>query len=130
MIAIDTNVLVRLLTNDDPVQSPRAAAVFAREDVHIPKTVLLETEWVLRGAYGLAPTTIQAAFERLRSTRSVTLEDPTGVQQALAWYTAGMDFADALHLASAGQANRFVTFDGVLVKRAKRLGGLVDVERL
>jgi predicted nucleic-acid-binding protein len=55
VIAVDTNVIVRLVANDDPAQSPRAARLFAREDVYVPKTVVLETEWVLRVAYELTP---------------------------------------------------------------------------
>ena len=55
MIAVDTNVLVRLLTGDDPAQTRRAADLFAQESILIPKTVLLETEWVLRYRYELAP---------------------------------------------------------------------------
>jgi len=48
MIAVDTNIVVRLLTNDDPEQAGRAAAVVKNGPVFIPKTVVLETEWVLR----------------------------------------------------------------------------------
>ena len=54
MIAVDTNVLVRLLTGDDPAQTQRAVELFAQESILIPKTVLLETEWVLRYSYELA----------------------------------------------------------------------------
>jgi predicted nucleic-acid-binding protein len=122
MIAVDTNVLVRLVTNDDPKQSPRAAQLFVREDVLVPKTVLLETEWVLRGAYDLAPTVIRSAFERLLAVPSVTLEDAPAVARALSWYAAGMDFADALHLASSAPCAGFTTFDGQFAKRAKKLG--------
>jgi predicted nucleic-acid-binding protein len=59
VIVVDTNVLVRLVTNDDPVQSIKAARLFAEEDVFVSRTVLREVEWVLRGA----PT----LFPRLRS---------------------------------------------------------------
>ena len=121
MIAVDTNVLVRLVTNDDTVQSPRAAELFVREDVFISKTVLLETEWVLRAAYELAPTAIRGAFERLIAVPSVTLEDSAAVARTLTWYASGMDFADALHLASSATATAFATFDKPLSKRAKKL---------
>jgi predicted nucleic acid-binding protein len=52
----------------------------------------------------------------------VDLEDAPAVAQALDWFTAGMDFADALHLASSGGAARFATFDKKLAATAKRLG--------
>ena len=53
MIAIDTNVVVRFLTNDDLAQANRAEAVLRTENTFLPKTVLLETAWVLQAAYGL-----------------------------------------------------------------------------
>ncbi len=121
MIAVDTNVLVRLVTNDDPKQSPRAAQLFARNDVYISKTVLLETEWVLRGAYELSTEAIGSAFARLVEIPSVTLEDAPRVARALGWYAAGLDFADALHLASSTVATGFTTFDRAFGKRAASL---------
>ncbi len=51
MISVDTNLLVRILTNDDPIQARRAVRILRSDDIYIPKTVLLETEWVLRHAY-------------------------------------------------------------------------------
>ena len=51
MIAIDTNVVVRFLVNDDPEQAQRARRLIESEDVFLSTTALLETEWVLRVAY-------------------------------------------------------------------------------
>jgi predicted nucleic-acid-binding protein len=65
MIAVDTNVLVRLLTEDDPDQAKRAARLFGENEIFIPKTVMLETEWVLRHAYGVDRKGILGAFQRL-----------------------------------------------------------------
>jgi predicted nucleic-acid-binding protein len=129
VIAVDTNVLVRLVTNDDPVQSPRAARLFVEEDVFVSRTVLLEVEWVLRGAYDLPSSAIQSAFERLMSVPSVTLEDAAGVARALTWFGGGMDFADALHLASsAAPATKLCTFDKAFARRARKLGTTPAVE--
>lgn len=111
MISVDTNVLVRLLANDDPQQSPRAARLFAAENVFVPKSVLLETEWVLRFSYKMNPSAIHLAFTKILATASVTVEDVASVGRAAAWYGGGMDFADALHLASSSTATKFVTFD-------------------
>lgn len=130
MIAVDTNVLVRLLTNDDAKQSPRAAELFASEDVFISKTVLLETEWVLRAGYEVRPAAVRAAFERLASTPSVTMEDAAVVARALGWYAAGMDFADALHLANVPSASHFATFDRALSRRAGAAAGAPPVRAL
>ncbi len=118
MIAIDTNVLVRLLTGDDPGQTERAADLFRCENILIAKTVLLETEWVLRYSYQLSPPVILAAFRKLLGLPQITLEDAAVVTEALARYEAGMDFADALHLASGHTAEAFATFDTRLKQRA------------
>lgn len=120
MIAIDTNVVVRLLTNDDPAQAARAADLLARERVLVPKTVLLETEWVLRYSYQLPPSVVLAAFRKLLGLPQVAAEDATAIARALELYEGGMDFADALHLASARDATAFATFDTRLAKRAGR----------
>ncbi len=120
MIAVDTNVLVRLLTNDDPVQSPAAERLFATNDVFVTKTVLLETAWVLDFSYSLDRATIHGAFQRLLAVPSVTVEGATLMVSALAWFTSGLDFADAIHVASSPQVERFVTFDRALIRRAAR----------
>ncbi len=123
MIAVDTNVLARVITNDDPAQASRAAKLLARPDrVFVPKTVVLELEWVLRSAYGIDRQGIAAAIHRLQDLSNAEIEDDSVVALALTWYEAGMDFADALHLASAGPDLDFATFDAALRKRARRLG--------
>lgn len=123
MIAVDTNVLVRVITNDDLAQASRAAKLLARPDrVFVPKTVVLELEWVLRSAYGIDRQAIAAAIHRLQDLSNVEMEDDSVVALALNWYEAGLDFADGLHLASAGPDLDFATFDAALRKKARRLG--------
>lgn len=121
MLAVDTNVVVRLLVKDDPEQYNRAFHLFKQEDVFLAKTVLLETEWVLRFVYRFEPPDVAQALVALIGLPNIRYEDETEVDQALAWYQAGMDFADALHLASGSRATRFVTFDQGMIKIAKRL---------
>lgn len=129
MIAVDTNVLARLIVNDDPAQGRRAAALVRREEVFIAKTVLLELEWVLRGAYRIDRPIILKALLGVLGLPNVTAEDGARVASALRDYEAGLDFADALHLSSCIEADRFVTFDEKLCKRAKALKSL-EVTRL
>ena len=124
MIAVDTNVLVRLLTNDDPSEAKRALRLMESDDILIPKTVLLETEWVLRHGYVIAREVISQAFQSLLGLANVEPEDPKAVTQALAWYEDGLDFADALHLASSPKADRFATFDRDFVKKASKLDSI------
>lgn len=118
MHAVDTNVLVRLLTGDDAVQTKRATALFKKESIFIPKTVLLETEWVLRRLYRLERTAVVSSLRKLGGLANVEFEQPLVVAQALQWCRNGMDFADALHLASSHNASKFVTFDEQMKKNA------------
>lgn len=120
MHAVDTNVLVRLLTGDDAEQTKRAAALFKKETIFIPKTVLLETEWVLRRLYRLDSKAVVNAFRRLSGLANVEIEQPLEVTQALQWCEKGMDFADALHLAASKNSRKFVTFDEQLKKSAPK----------
>ncbi len=124
MIAVDTDVVVRLLVNDDRVQARKAVALFADNDVLLSKTVLVETEWVLRFSYEIGCAEIHDALFAVLGMPRVNCEEPRQVAQALAWFRQGMDFADALHLASAVGAERFVTFDRKLVARSRELGGV------
>ena len=124
MLAVDTNVVVRLLTNDNPVQVKRAAAAFASDDIFVAKSVLLETEWVLRFSYRLDRESILRGLRGILGLPNLTAEDGLRVAQALIWYEAGLDFADALHLASSSEAQHFGTLDNALVKRARRLSSI------
>ena len=124
MLAVDTNVVVRLVTNDNPAQAKRAAAAFASGDIFVAKSVLLETEWVLRFSYRLDRESILRGLRGILGLPNLTAEDGLRVAQALIWYEAGLDFADALHLASSSEAQRFGTLDNALVKRARRLSSI------
>lgn len=119
MRAIDTNVVVRFLAGDDKQQAKAARAAIAAGDIFIATTVVLESEWVLRSAYGFEPMQIVAALRGLAGLPGVTIEEPTILAQALDWMEAGMDFADALHLTKAGECDAFLSFDRKLAKAAK-----------
>jgi predicted nucleic-acid-binding protein len=116
-IALDTNLLVRLLTGDDPEQARRVADLIdASPACFVPITVVLELEWVLRGAYRLERGAVIAALEGLMAIRQVHLEQEDLVRQALAWHQQGLDFADALHLLRSEGCARFATLDRALAK--------------
>lgn len=118
MRAIDTNIVVRCLVGDDEQQTVRARAAVASGDIFAATTVLLESEWVLRSAYGLARDRIAAALRGLAGLPGVTVEDPLLLALALDWMAEGMDFADALPLAKADGCSAFLTFDRRLKKAA------------
>jgi predicted nucleic acid-binding protein len=128
MLAVDTNVVVRLLTGDEPAQAARARVIFQRETVLLAKTVLLETEWVLRSLYRFDAFRILDAFTSLAALPNVVCEDIESVVNAIGWARAGMDFADALHLASARPAGRFATFDRKLIESAENITDITAVE--
>ena len=121
MIAVDTNLVVRLLTKDDPGQAKRAAKIIESDDIFIPKTVMLETEWVLRHAYGIDKIAISEGFQKMMGLSNVRVEDQQSVIQAVSWYESGLDFADALHLSSSTRADGFVTFDKDFIKKARKI---------
>jgi predicted nucleic-acid-binding protein len=118
MHAVDTNVVVRLLVNDDLAQYKRATALFRKESILIPKTVLLETEWILRRLYRMDRASIVGSFRKLGGLANVRFENSLTVAQALEWCDGGLDFADALHLASSRGADKFATFDEEMIRTA------------
>ena len=122
MRAVDTNLIVRIFAEDDPEQADIAERVLAVDSVFLPKTVMLEFEWVMRSAYRKPAAAIAAAIERMLETANVQVEDQPAVARAVAWFRLGMDFGDALHLASSGHTDAFATFDGDLRRLAARLG--------
>jgi predicted nucleic-acid-binding protein len=122
MISIDTNVIVRLLVIDDVAQSERAKAIFENDHVFIALSVVLETEWVLRARYDFEKRALIDAFRRLLRLPNVVAEDGPRILQALEWTCAGMDFADALHLAGSLHCASFASFDRKLAKVSARRG--------
>lgn len=121
MRAVDTNVVVRYLVRDDLRQAEQARALIQREAVWVAKSVLLETEWVLRATYKYSSASCAEALKAIAGLPTVTVEDETAVERALHWFQSGLEFADALHLASSGDSTQFVTFDRRLIRSAKRI---------
>jgi predicted nucleic-acid-binding protein len=111
VLALDTNIIVRYLTADQPEQFARANTLIQGEDVYVCTTVLLKTEWVLRRGYRFSRDQIIAALTAFAGLPRVTLEDPALAAKAMKWMRGGMDFADALHLAKAAGCAAFVSFD-------------------
>src|ERR1035438_8135691 len=129
MIAVDTNVVVRLLSEDNPKQAAAARSLFASGPIWIAKTVLLEAGWVLRSLYGFDEIAIRDAFTRLLGLKNVHTEDKASVAAALALTVHGIELADAIHLSSRPPGALFVSFDRSFVRRANRAGvtGVSDV---
>lgn len=121
MIAIDTNIIIRLLTKDDAKQYATSLGLFETAEIYIPDTVILETEWVLRFAYEFGPGQICNAFRKLFGLPNIKLSNRFMLAQAVDWYEQGLDFADAFHLALSQNVPFFKTFDEKFIKKSKGL---------
>lgn len=129
MIAVDTNVVVRLLTQDDRPQYNKSFKLFQEQDIFISITVFLETEWVLRFAYHFRPNEICEAFRSLLGLPNVRSTNGNLMVQTLQWHENGLDFADALHLAQSQNCSAMYTFDAKFVNKVKGLTGCCKVQQ-
>jgi predicted nucleic-acid-binding protein len=126
MRAVDTNVLVRLLTRDDAKQVA-AAEAFVASGAWVSHLVLAETMWVLSSVYDLSPAAIATAIEMLLSHKELVLQDADVVAKALAHFRKRprLGFSDCLVLEVARKAGHLPlgTFD-------RGLGKLEDAQKL
>ena len=127
MIALDTNVLVRFLVQDDPLQAQLATKVIDQltDDAQgfVSREVLVELVWVLERAYRLGRAEIAVALDGLLSATEMDIEGSDEVAPALELYrNNGFGFADLMTAAAARRAgaNELVTFD----RKAARLPGV------
>jgi predicted nucleic-acid-binding protein len=126
MLAVDTNVLVRLVVRDDPDQV-RAAEEFVTKGAWVSHLVLAETLWVLDSVFELSREQVMLAVEMLLNHRDLTLQDADVVAEALGHYRrrTKVGFSDCLVLEIARKAGHLpiATFDRDFAK-------LDDVQRL
>ena len=119
MIAIDANIVVRLLVRDDDAQWARAYALIRDTAIYVPATVVLETAFVLRNIYGYRRRELSDALEQFLGLPTVSVETPERFAATFDWVRKGLDFADALHLSSSESCDGFATFDRQFVRFAK-----------
>jgi predicted nucleic-acid-binding protein len=124
LAAIDTNVLVRFLVEDDERQTKAAAALIGRavssgKTLFVSDVVLCETVWVLVGSYGVARTEIATTLRQLLRAKHLGFQAPDILVRALeAFAMGGGDFADYLireHARAAGY-EKVATFDRALLR--------------
>ncbi len=127
MNALDTNILARYYISDpedsEAERQRRVATwLFAEgSPCFVPRTVVLELEWVMRGVYKRPGADFAAALAHLLGIAHVAVEDRDQIEHALRLFKLGFDFADALHHAASHGCAAFLTFDSrTLVKRASR----------
>jgi predicted nucleic-acid-binding protein len=128
MIGLDTNVLARYYVQDASDAETQHQHESARkliesgEPLMVCKTVLLELEWVMRGYYGFSPAEIATVMQHLLSLSHVVVEERESIVQTMSHASAGLEFADALHLSSYRDCERMASFDDrKFARRAKRL---------
>lgn len=127
MAALDTNVLVRFLVEDDPAQLAAAKKLIAKcvrsgEALYVPVTVAIELEWVLRASFGFDKMSVVHTLSQLLSSAELSFGSEDALEVALAIYVQGAaDFSDCLHLALANDAGELPlwTFD----RAASKLDG-------
>jgi len=130
MIGLDTNILVRYLAQDDPVQSAKATEIIERRLTEenpgfVSVVAMVETVWVLDRAYGLGSDKIAAAIERTLQVDAIVVENEQEVFTAMIALKQGKGlFADAIILALGARAgcSCTLTFD----QKASRLSGLLS----
>ena len=129
MIGLDTNILARYYTaassKDDAATVRQCCAarqlMEGGKRLMISQTVVLELEWVLRGAYEVKPAEIRQVFLHLLSLQQLEFEDRLAVQTAVDALAKGFDFADALHHGAYRRCTMVATFDDKgFARRAKK----------
>ena len=118
MIGIDTNVLVRLIADDDLAQSSAANLLRQDNQLFVSLTVVMESEWVLRSAYRWSRRRIADALAILTSLENLDFELVEWVEWAIERYLEGADFADMIHIVANRENARLATFDKRLSKQA------------
>ena len=126
MRAVDTNILVRLITRDDVKQAARADA-FIEGGAWVSHIVLVETTWVLKSVFDLEDERIQAVLDTLLGHVHLSIQEPDVVNAALEEYRKrpALGFSDCLIVVVARKAGHVPigTFD-------KGLAKLSDTQRL
>ena len=122
MIALDTNLLARLLLRDDKRQHARVLQLLAsKQDFSAPVTAMLELVWVLEVS-GCSTDDIVRGLNLLLGLPNFKPQQADALRQALLGYAQGLDFADALHLALSHGSQELATFDKAFARKAGKLG--------
>ena len=124
MIALDTNVVIRYLVQDDPRQSAVANRLIERtltsgNPGFIPLVTVCEIAWVLETSYGADREHVRKAVEGLLVTKQFAVESSELIWKALrAWWGSSADLSDAIigQVALARGAEKVVTFDKAAAK--------------
>ena len=125
MIALDTNVLIRLVTLDDPAQAERARRLLARCTPEVPafvaREVLVELVWSLTRRLRVPRSRVADVLDGLLGSAEIEVESAEAVARSVEAYRGGLDFGDAM-IAEAARSRGvdLWTFD----RKAARMDGV------
>jgi predicted nucleic-acid-binding protein len=121
VIAVDTNILLRVIVGDDPKQQAIAQDLIDAHEIYVSLTVVMETEWVLRSRYGFKRQQVAEALRSLFTAGAFVVERRDRVEWALERYELSGDFADLIHLSATVEAvAAFASFDAGVAAAAGR----------
>lgn len=127
MTALDTNVLIRYLTQDDETQFQKVLKMLnrKRDTFFVCDLVLAETDWVLRSLYDWTGQEVADAFARLTTIHNLAFEDEARLRSSLGALRVGADLADELIVKNCRNhgAKTFATFDKDIIRRHKPFAG-------
>ena len=122
MISLDTSVLVRYVTKDHARLSPLALEIITNNACFVSKAALMEMVFTLESVYRKGRDEIVTALRTIFGLTTVTVESQGAAAHAISWYAKGMDFGDAMILASSAGAENVASFDRDFQRLASRIG--------
>jgi predicted nucleic acid-binding protein len=127
MIAVDTNVFLRLIVDDSPEMTDLATRLLVRDGIYLARTVLLETHWVLTSRMGFTEAKATSLIAQTMGHEAIKVEGGNMTLSGIAAALNGLDFEDALHVCSTPDQMAFATFDKKLKSRAAKMAFPISV---
>jgi len=128
MISLDSSILLRYITKDNARLSPVALAIITDNACFVSKAALMEIVFTLESVYRKSRDEIVTALRTIFGLTTVTVESQSVTAHAITWYAAGMDFGDAMILASSTGSDKVASFDRDFQRLAARIGATPRVE--
>ena len=128
MISLDTSILVRYVTRDHARLSPLALELITNNECFVSKAALMEMVFTLESVYRKGREDIATALRTIIGLTTITVESRGATGHAISWYAEGMDFGDAMILASSTGADKLASFDRDFQRLATRIGAAPRVD--
>ncbi|MBA3505793.1 MAG: type II toxin-antitoxin system VapC family toxin [Betaproteobacteria bacterium] len=128
MISLDSSILLRYITKDNARLAPVALAIITDNACFVSKAALMEIVFTLESVYRKSRDEIVTALRTIFGLTTVTVESQSVTAHAITWYAAGMDFGDAMILASSAGSDKVASFDRDFQRLAARIGATPRVE--